>query len=284
MFAAIDASALNAFCHLDREQAASRGRRRRRVAAVRRRADRRQGARPGRRLAVHPRLRAVRRPRSPRPLDAWSQRIRDHGGAVLAGQTTAIEFGGVNVTRTVLHGTTAQPVAARPHAGRLVGRLGGGRRRRARHAGHRRRRRRLDPHPGRLLRARRAEGDVRAHPAVAARRRTATSPSSSAASPARCATRPAGSTSPTATTPRDPLSLPRVEGWEAGLGTLRRRAARAARRRRRRLGRRRRLAGDVGRCSSGAAERADRRRRAGAGRRRRHRRCRAWAGRGRSAG
>ena len=37
------------------------------------------------------------------------QRIRDVGGAVLAGQTTASEFGGVNVTRTILHGSTHNP-------------------------------------------------------------------------------------------------------------------------------------------------------------------------------
>lgn len=37
------------------------------------------------------------------------ERIRDIGGAVLAGQTTASEFGGVNVTRTLLHGTTHNP-------------------------------------------------------------------------------------------------------------------------------------------------------------------------------
>ena len=36
-------------------------------------------------------------------------RVRDLGGAVLAGQTTASEFGGVNVTRTVLNGTTHNP-------------------------------------------------------------------------------------------------------------------------------------------------------------------------------
>jgi aspartyl-tRNA(Asn)/glutamyl-tRNA(Gln) amidotransferase subunit A len=36
-------------------------------------------------------------------------RARDLGGAVLAAQTTASEFGGVNVTRTVLHGTTHNP-------------------------------------------------------------------------------------------------------------------------------------------------------------------------------
>ena len=36
-------------------------------------------------------------------------RVRDVGGAVLAGQTTASEFGGVNVTRTVIHGVTHNP-------------------------------------------------------------------------------------------------------------------------------------------------------------------------------
>jgi aspartyl-tRNA(Asn)/glutamyl-tRNA(Gln) amidotransferase subunit A len=36
-------------------------------------------------------------------------RLRDGGGAVLVGQTTASEFGGVNVTRTVLHGATHNP-------------------------------------------------------------------------------------------------------------------------------------------------------------------------------
>jgi aspartyl-tRNA(Asn)/glutamyl-tRNA(Gln) amidotransferase subunit A len=37
------------------------------------------------------------------------QRIRDRGGAILAAQTTASEFGGVNVTRTLLHGSTHNP-------------------------------------------------------------------------------------------------------------------------------------------------------------------------------
>ncbi|MEK7426260.1 MAG: amidase [Actinomycetota bacterium] len=37
------------------------------------------------------------------------ERARDLGGAVLAGQTTASEFGGVNLTRTVLHGSTHNP-------------------------------------------------------------------------------------------------------------------------------------------------------------------------------
>ncbi len=37
------------------------------------------------------------------------ERITTLGGAVLAGQTTASEFGGVNLTRTVLHGVTRNP-------------------------------------------------------------------------------------------------------------------------------------------------------------------------------
>lgn len=36
-------------------------------------------------------------------------RIRERGGAVLVGQTTASEFGGVNLTRTVLNGVTHNP-------------------------------------------------------------------------------------------------------------------------------------------------------------------------------
>jgi aspartyl-tRNA(Asn)/glutamyl-tRNA(Gln) amidotransferase subunit A len=37
------------------------------------------------------------------------ERIVERGGAILAGQTTASEYGGVNVTRTVLHGATHNP-------------------------------------------------------------------------------------------------------------------------------------------------------------------------------
>ncbi|MFP5487841.1 MAG: amidase family protein, partial [Acidimicrobiia bacterium] len=36
-------------------------------------------------------------------------RARDRGGAVLVGQTTASEFGGANLTRTVLNGVTHNP-------------------------------------------------------------------------------------------------------------------------------------------------------------------------------
>ena len=42
-------------------------------------------------------------------LTGFYRQILPPGGAVLAGQTTASEFGGVNLTRTVLHGTTHNP-------------------------------------------------------------------------------------------------------------------------------------------------------------------------------
>ena len=95
-----------------------------------------------------------------------------------------------------------QPVAARPHGGRLVGRLGGGGGRRARQPRHRRRRRRVDPHPGRLHGAARHEGHLRAHPARAPTPSCGRTPSCSATSAARCATRRASTTCAPASTPR----------------------------------------------------------------------------------
>jgi aspartyl-tRNA(Asn)/glutamyl-tRNA(Gln) amidotransferase subunit A len=108
VYAAIDASPLNAFCHLDREHAT--------LAAS----------------AADVSLPFGGVPIGVKELDAvagWPfthasvafadqvatststmvHRIRDLGGAVLAGQTTASEFGGMNFTRTVLHGTTCNP-------------------------------------------------------------------------------------------------------------------------------------------------------------------------------
>ena len=118
---AIDTSDLNAFCHLDRDNAE-------RAAA---RAD------------VNLPFGGV--PVGVKELDAvagWpftdasvpfkdrvagytslnAERIRDRGGAVLVGQTTASEFGGVNVTRTRPARHDPQPVATRAHARRFVGR------------------------------------------------------------------------------------------------------------------------------------------------------------------
>src|SRR3954451_19757848 len=107
-YSAIDASALNAFSFLDHEQA-------RRAAAA---ADVTKpfGGVP---IGVKE-LDAVEgwpdthasvplRDRIAEYTGVMVQRARDVGGAILAGQTTASEFGGVNLTRTLLHGTTHNP-------------------------------------------------------------------------------------------------------------------------------------------------------------------------------
>ena len=85
-------------------------------------------------------------------------------GAVLAAQTTASEFGGVNCTSTRLHGVTRNPWdtdrtpggssggSAAAVAGGLVPIASGG------DGG------RVDPHPRRLLRTVRPEGHLRPHP------------------------------------------------------------------------------------------------------------------------
>ena len=112
-----------------------------------------------------------------------------------------------------------QPVAARAHRRRVLGRIGRGGGRRAPAHRHRRRRRRLDPHPGRVLRPGRHEGHRRAHPPGA---RTDDRPAhrrGRAAWPARCATSPAGTTSAPATTPATLLQPPRIDGLGARPGT-----------------------------------------------------------------
>src|SRR3954449_10197651 len=107
-YAAIDASALNAFSYLDREQA--------RRAALAADVTKPFGGVP---IGVKE-LDAVEgwpdthasvplRDRIAEYTSVMVQRVRDLGGAVLAGQTTASEFGGVNLTRTILHGTTRNP-------------------------------------------------------------------------------------------------------------------------------------------------------------------------------
>ena len=121
-------------------------------------------------------------------------------GAVLAAQTTAPEFGGINCTSTELHGTTRNPVEPRAHARRIVGRHRGRRRRRPAADRHGQRRRRVDPRPGRLQRPVRAEGDLRADPQGPRRHDRADDDGARAASPARCATRRATSTPATGST------------------------------------------------------------------------------------
>jgi aspartyl-tRNA(Asn)/glutamyl-tRNA(Gln) amidotransferase subunit A len=108
VFAAVDASDLNAVCHEDRDAA--------RTAAAVADVDLPFGGVP---IGV----------KELTPVAGWpdtgasvvfSDRIATHtatmverivhrGGAVLAGQTTASEFGGVNLNRTRLHGTTHNP-------------------------------------------------------------------------------------------------------------------------------------------------------------------------------
>ncbi len=107
-YAAIDASNLNAFCHLPREQAEH--------AAAEADVDKPFGGVP---IGVKELDQVTDWPDTHASVpfrddvadytSVMAQRIRDVGGAVLAGQTTASEFGGVNVTRTVLHGTTHSP-------------------------------------------------------------------------------------------------------------------------------------------------------------------------------
>lgn len=106
--AAIESSDLNAFCFLDRERAEA-------AASA---ADVSLpfggvpiGVKELDRVAGWPYTEASV-PLRDRVSDSTStmvERLRQRGGAVMAGQTTASEFGGVNVTRTVLHGVTHNP-------------------------------------------------------------------------------------------------------------------------------------------------------------------------------
>ena len=108
VYASIDRSHLNAWCHLDREQATA-------AAAI---ADVSRpfggvpiGVKELDHVAGWPATEAslVFRDETAAHTSVMVQRLRDQGGAVLAGQTTASEFGGVNVTRTLLHGATGNP-------------------------------------------------------------------------------------------------------------------------------------------------------------------------------
>ena len=111
-------------------------------------------------------------------------------GAVPVGQTTASEFGGLNVSVTKLYGVTHNPWHhGRTAGGSSGGQLGGGGRR-SRHHRLGRRRRRVDPHPGRVHRPARHEGHGRAHPHGPAHGIGPDDRGARAAWRARCATRP----------------------------------------------------------------------------------------------
>ena len=107
-YAALDASSLNAFCYLPRDDAERAARR----------ADVSKpfggvpiGVKELDQVTGWPDTHASvpLRDQVAGYTSVMVERIRDLGGAVLAGQTTASEFGGVNVTRTLLHGTTHNP-------------------------------------------------------------------------------------------------------------------------------------------------------------------------------
>ncbi|NNE12464.1 MAG: amidase [Ilumatobacter sp.] len=145
-------------------------------------------------------------------------RMRDRGGAVLVGQTTASEFGGVNVTRTVLNGTTHNPWqhgrtpggssggTAAAVAGGLVtlgtgGDGGGSIRIPAGFCG--------------LVGLKATYGRIPLTPQARLGAMTVTH---------GCLSRSVRDTARwfdvcNGRDPREPLSLPRVEGWEAGLGS-----------------------------------------------------------------
>ena len=280
MYAAIDASALNAFCHLDQEHATI-------AAGV---ADVALpfggvpiGVKELDQVAGWPHSMASvpLRDEIATATSTQVQRIRDLGGAVLAGQTTASEFGGVNVTRTVLHGVTRNPwqldrtpggssggSAAAVAGGILTlatGGDGGGSIR----------------IPGGfcgLVGLKTTFGRVPMSPN--AHYGNLTSIVGCLARSVRDIARWFDVVN--GHDPRDPLSLLRVEGWEAGLGTLTDQLRGLEGGGRPRLGWRRRIAGDVGPAGRG-------RRRSHPGcrprARRRHRRRAAarWAGPGPSA-
>ncbi|MBA3605402.1 MAG: amidase [Acidimicrobiia bacterium] len=217
-FAAIDASPLNAFSHLDREHAV--------VAAGVADVGLPFGGVP---IGVKQLDAVAGWPENEAsvPLaggiatatSTMVQRARELGGVVLAGQTTASEFGGVNLTRTVLHGTTRNPWqldrtpggssggSAAAVAGGLVtlatgGDGGGSIRIPAGFCG--------------LVGLKGTFGRIPRSPAALYGNLTVA---------IGCLARSVRDTARwfdvcNGHDPRDPLSLPRVDGWERGLGTL----------------------------------------------------------------
>ena len=173
-------------------------------------------------------------------------RLVEQGGAVLAGQTTASEFGGVNVTRTLLHGATGNPWdAARTPGGSSGGSAGP----RWPAAWSRWPPAAMAAGPSAslagftgLVGLKATYGRIPRGPWLEVGNYTTTAGglTRSVRDTARLFDVANGHDA------RDPASLPRVDGWEAGLGSHGRRARGPPGRRRGGLGRRGRVTGHVG--------------------------------------
>ena len=99
-----------------------------------------------------------------------TRRLRD-AGFVIVGTTTLPEYGILPVSEARMFGPTRNPWDLQRTPGGSSGRRRRGRRGRPRAGRARQRRRRLDPHPRRVLRPRRAQAGARAHLAGARARR-----------------------------------------------------------------------------------------------------------------
>ena len=133
-----------------------------RRAPVRGRADRDQGQRAGRgpvhELRLEVPLRATGPGTAPTSCGGCARPASSSSAS-----PTCPSSGSCRPRSRATPGATPQPVGPRAHAGRLLRRLGGRGRRRDGAARPRQRRRRLDPHPRRLLRARRPQAEPRPH-------------------------------------------------------------------------------------------------------------------------
>lgn len=223
-FDAIDASDLNAFCFLDREAALDAARKSDPTLPF---GGLPIGVKELERHAGWPDTDAslVFKDRIATSTDTMLQRAKG-AGAVLVGQTTSSEFGGVNLTRTLLHGATHNPWkhghtpggssggSASAVAGGLVtlatgGDGGGSIRIPAGFTG--------------LVGLKSTYGRIPRGPGA---------PNGNLTTTVGCLTRSVRDTARwfdvcNGHEGNDPLSLPRVEGWEAGLGSVPTRGLRA---------------------------------------------------------
>ena len=120
--AAIEASDLNCFTYVDPERARETADAGRRVAALRRRARPPSRSSTRWRAGRTPRRRSCSRTAWRRTRAHQTQRLFERGGVVPVGQTTASEFGGLNVSVTKINGVTHNPW----QHGRTVGGSSGG--------------------------------------------------------------------------------------------------------------------------------------------------------------